>query len=70
MGEMLSWPAAYSFRDAAMLHTVQWYRKQFPGQKIIIWAQNSHVENRPKPDYTVSWMGHGLHNLYQENIIP
>ena len=66
MGEMLSWPAAYSFRDAAMLHTVQWYREQFPGQKIIIWAQNSHVENRPKPDYTVSWMGHGLHNLYQE----
>ncbi|MEZ5059237.1 MAG: erythromycin esterase family protein [Saprospiraceae bacterium] len=43
-----------------MFETVKRIKASNPKSKIIIWAQNSHIENTPKPNYTVNWMGHQL----------
>lgn len=64
MGEIMGWPAAYNIRDKALFETVKWFKEQDPQTKIIIWAQNSHIENKTKPNYNVNWMGHSLKNLY------
>lgn len=60
MGGMMGWPQAYDLRDRSMFENVKWIKEDNPGKKLIIWAQNSHIENAPKPDYTVNWMGHYL----------
>mgnify|MGYP001056782888 CR=1 FL=1 len=66
-GGMMGWPLSYNIRDKAMFETVQWFRKKYPNQKIIIWAQNSHIENKPKPRYTVKWLGHHLKKTYGQS---
>ena len=63
-GGLMKWPEAYNLRDKAMFDVVKWYKDSNPDSKIIIWAQNSHIENVPKPNYTVKWMGHYLKETY------
>lgn len=60
IGSMMGWPISYNLRDKAMFETVMRLRDEHPESKIIIWAQNSHIENSPKPNYNVDWMGHSL----------
>lgn len=64
MGDMLSWPASYNRRDKSMFEIIKWYKEMNPKSKIIIWAQNSHIENKAKPNYNVNWMGHFLKSTY------
>ncbi|MEZ4875364.1 MAG: erythromycin esterase family protein [Flavobacteriaceae bacterium] len=66
LGEILGWPISNNIRDAALFNIVEWFRANHPGEKIIIWAQNSHIENLPKPNYNVTWMGHLLKETYGE----
>lgn len=66
LGGMMSWPMAYEIRDRSMFETVQWFREQYPDKKIIIWAQNSHIEKASKPNYDITWMGHLLADTYGE----
>ncbi|PCE64066.1 erythromycin esterase family protein [Sediminicola luteus] len=63
-GKLMLWPQAANHRDAAMLKIVEKYKETHPGAKIIIWAQNSHIENHGKPHNPVIWMGHGLKKKY------
>lgn len=60
IGDMLSWPNSYNLRDKALFETVKWFKESNPNSKIIIWAQNSHIENKTKPNDNVNWMGHHL----------
>jgi erythromycin esterase len=62
IGYIMSWPESENVRDKAMFEIVKTIKASNPGSKIIIWAQNSHIENTPKPNYTVNWMGHQLKN--------
>lgn len=64
MGEMMGWPAYANLRDRAMLAKVKWFKEQHPNSKIIVWAQNSHIENQSKPGQSVNWMGHGLKEYF------
>lgn len=66
MGEFMGWPISANIRDASMFKTVQWYKNKYPKAKIIIWAQNSHIEKSPKPNNNVNWMGHLLRKAYLE----
>jgi erythromycin esterase len=63
-GKLMLWPQAANHRDAAMLKIVVNYKETHPEAKIIIWAQNSHIENHGKPHNPVNWMGHGLKQKY------
>lgn len=63
-GELMEWPTSYNFRDRAMFENVMWYKNKFPNSKIIIWAQNSHIENRAKLNDNVDWLGHLLHDKF------
>lgn len=63
-GGVMSWPLSDNIRDLALFRNIQWFKEQHPKAKIIIWAQNSHIENKPKPNYTVQWMGHLLKKTY------
>jgi erythromycin esterase len=63
-GDLMGWPNSANIRDKALLATVKWYKEQHPKAKIIIWAQNSHIENYPKPNMNVNWMGHGLKKTF------
>ncbi|MEO1530398.1 MAG: erythromycin esterase family protein [Planctomycetota bacterium] len=65
-GQLMGWPASVNLRDKAMFERVLDFRKRFPDSKIIIWAQNSHVENQAKPGYSVTWMGHHLKRHFGE----
>lgn len=64
IGETMSWPAAYNIRDQSLFEIVKWFKEVNPKSKIIIWAQNSHIENKTKPNYDVNWMGHSLKRAY------
>ena len=64
IGDMMSWPASYDIRDKSMFKIIKWYKEQNPESKIIIWAQNSHIENKAKPNNNVNWMGHYLKNTF------
>jgi len=64
IGEIMSWPASYNLRDKSMFEIVKWFKEENPESKIIIWAQNSHIENNTKPNYNVNWMGHSLKKAY------
>lgn len=64
IGEIMSWPAAYNIRDKSLFEIVKWFKEANPKSKIIIWAQNSHIENKTKPNYNVNWMGHSLKRAY------
>lgn len=63
-GEIMSWPLAYNIRDKSLFEIVKSFKEEFPETKIIIWAQNSHIENKTKPNYDVNWMGHYLKNTF------
>jgi erythromycin esterase len=60
IGDIMSWPAAYNIRDQSLFEIVKWFKESNSKSKIIIWAQNSHIENKTKPNYNVNWMGHSL----------
>lgn len=64
IGDLMSWPASYNIRDKSMFEIVNWYKQTNPNSKIIIWAQNSHIENITKPNYNVNWMGHYLKKVF------
>lgn len=64
IGDMMSWPASYNLRDKSMFEIIKWYKVNNPKSKLIIWAQNSHIENNAKPNNNVNWMGHYLKNTY------
>lgn len=64
MGEMMGWPAYANIRDQSLYNTIKWFKEKNPKTKIIIWAQNSHIENEDKPGYNVKWMGHHLKATY------
>ncbi|MCG6185904.1 erythromycin esterase family protein [Maribellus maritimus] len=63
-GEMMSWPTSANIRDKASFEIVKWFKENNPKSKIIIWAQNSHIENKTKPNYNVNWMGHNLKKTF------
>ncbi len=64
IGDIMSWPNSYNIRDKSMFEIIKWYKEQNPKSKIIIWAHNGHIENKPKPNNNVNWMGHMLKNTY------
>lgn len=64
IGEIMSWPLADNIRDNSMFNTVKSFKEENPKSKIIIWAQNSHIENKTKPNYNVDWMGHHLKKAF------
>lgn len=64
IGELMGWPIWANIRDKALFEVVQSFKEDNPKAKIIIWAQNSHIENKTKPNYTVTWMGHRLKKAY------
>jgi len=67
IGQMLGWPIAANIRDAAMAQTVIAYKDAHPDEKIILWAQNSHIENKAKPNHNAIWMGHTLKEKYKNS---
>jgi len=64
IGEMMGWPVLANIRDKALFEIVKWFKEENPKSKIIIWAQNSHIENKTKPNDNVNWMGHSLKNTF------
>lgn len=64
IGELMGWPISYNIRDRALYEIVKSYKEENPKSKIIIWAQNSHIENKAKPNYNVNWMGHSLKKTF------
>jgi erythromycin esterase-like protein len=60
-GERLSSSFA---RDSCMAANVGWILEQAPGEKIVLWAHNSHVSRAP------GWMGEHLHRRYGRNYVP
>jgi len=64
IGGMMSWPTSYNLRDKSMYDIVTWFKKTNPEVKVSIWAQNSHIENKTKPNYNVNWMGHHLKKTF------
>ena len=65
-GDLMGWPNSANIRDKSLFETVKWFKEKNPNSKIIVWAQNSHIENNAMPNYTVNWMGHSLKNLYAD----
>lgn len=63
-GDLMGWPNSANIRDKSLFETVKWFKEENPEIKIIIWAQNSHIENKSKPNFNVNWMGHSLKNTY------
>lgn len=64
IGSMMGWPASANIRDKSLFEIIKWFKESNPKSKIIIWAQNSHIENKTKPNYNVNWMGHYLKNTF------
>lgn len=64
IGELMSWPLSANIRDKSLFEIVKLFKEENPRSKIIIWAQNSHIENKTKPNYNVNWMGHRLKSTY------
>ena len=64
IGEIMSWPIADNIRDKSLFEIVKSFKESNPTSKIIIWAQNSHIENKTKPNYNVNWMGHSLKKAF------
>lgn len=64
IGEIMSWPVADNHRDKSLFEIVKSFKEEYPETKIIIWAQNSHIENKTKPNYNVNWMGHYLKKAF------
>jgi erythromycin esterase len=64
IGELMGWPIADDIRDKSLFENVKAFKESNPKSKIIIWAQNSHIENKTKPNYNVNWMGHSLKETY------
>ncbi len=63
-GDMMNWQKSANIRDRSMFETIKWFKENYPNEKIIIWAQNSHIENSPKPKYSVNFMGHYLKSTF------
>ena len=63
-GEMMGWPQSANIRDRAMFQIVKRFKADHPSKKIIIWAQNSHIENPTKAGAYVDWMGHHLKSTF------
>ncbi|MEO1513484.1 MAG: erythromycin esterase family protein [Bacteroidota bacterium] len=63
-GELMGFPKSANVRDRSMFENVKWHREQYPSRKIIIWAQNSHIENVAGPEPSPRWMGHHLKEAY------
>lgn len=64
IGDLWGWPFSLNNRDKSMFEIIKWYKDKNPTSKIIIWAQNSHIENKSKPNQTINWMGHSLKKTY------
>ncbi len=64
IGELMSWPTSANIRDKTLFEIVKSYKEENPKAKIIIWAQNSHIENKTKPNHNVNWMGHSLKKTF------
>ncbi|WP_418514095.1 erythromycin esterase family protein [Corallibacter sp.] len=64
IGEMMGWPISANIRDRALFEIVKSFKEANPNSKIIIWAQNSHIENKTKPNHNVTWMGHHLKKAF------
>lgn len=64
IGGLMSWPHSANIRDKSLFEIVKSFKEEYPQSKIIIWAQNSHIENMSKPNYTVNWMGHYLKKTF------
>lgn len=64
IGEIMSWPMADNSRDKSLFEIVKSFKESSPKSKVIIWAQNSHIENKSKPNYNVNWMGHSLKKVF------
>lgn len=44
---MFASPSGFNARDEAMAANVQWIMEQHPGEKIVLWAHNGHVNREP-----------------------
>jgi len=55
-------------RDAIMFDNFQWLINNiYPNKKVMIWAHNAHIEQRPMFENSFKWMGHFLHEKYGED---
>lgn len=66
IGGLMSWPLSANIRDKSLFEIVKSFKDEYPESKIIIWAQNSHIENKSKPNYAVNWMGHYLKKTFDD----
>jgi len=64
IGDLWGWPFSLNNRDKSMFEIIKWHKEKNPKSKIIIWAQNSHIENKSKPNQKINWMGHSLKKTY------
>ncbi|MEO1655288.1 MAG: erythromycin esterase family protein, partial [Bacteroidota bacterium] len=62
----MAYPKGLARRDRQMYEAVRWFEKKYPDKKIMVWAQNSHVENQKTGEDPVKWMGHYLKEHYKE----
>ncbi|WP_341838032.1 erythromycin esterase family protein [Chitinophaga pollutisoli] len=62
------WTRSFNIRDSMMARNVQWIGAQYPGEKMMLWAHNSHL-GRLYADsmFTFRPMGAHLHAMYGKN---
>lgn len=63
-GNLMGWPMFLNLRDKALFENVEWFKTNNPKAKIIIWAQNSHIEKEHSQNEPINWMGHSLKKKY------
>lgn len=63
-GELSRFPESVNYRDARMFATVLEIRARNPGKKIILWAQNSHLQKQGGWGNQTHWLGHLVHEKF------
>lgn len=63
-GDLANFPQNVNYRDARMFATVEEIRARHPKKKIILWAQNSHLQKQGGWGNETHWLGHLLYEKY------
>jgi len=63
-GDLANFPQNVNYRDARMFATVEKICADHPGKKVILWAQNSHLQKQGGWGNETHWLGHLLHEKY------
>jgi len=64
VGDLVNFPDNANYRDARMFATVEKVRNTHPAKKIILWAQNSHMQKKGGWGNPNHWLGHLLYEKY------